>query len=138
MSSSLEQLIYAKKEVVSTLRTMLQEKKVNITNAIDLIRLTMVEVGKFNKISKEDKKMLACDIIGEFAKGADGIEGTQDDLLPKIAVKGIQSMIEYDLVTSTINVIVDASNGRLTVDKVQGCFMSCFSCLHKTLDTKAH
>jgi hypothetical protein len=129
MSSALEQLINAKKDVVSILHKMLLEKKVNIANAIDLISITMVEVGKFNKISMDDKKMLACDIIQEFAKGADGIEGTKDDLLPKVVVKGIQSMIEHDLITSTINVIVDASKGRLTVDKVQGCFMSYFACL---------
>jgi hypothetical protein len=52
-------------------------------------------------------------VLADIAKGADGIEGTADDQIPPKVIAGIKAMADFDLVASTIDIIIDASNGKL-------------------------
>lgn len=119
----------ARDEIVSSIRLMIQQKKVNITSAISLLKVGMQKAEALRSLSGKEKQDLVVDILSTIAKGADGIEGTQDDLIPSSVIAAIRAMIEHDLVASTIDIIIDATQGRIDINEAQTCLAGFASCL---------
>lgn len=105
----------------------------HVKDAVGLIKFVMTNVEKLNGLSGEEKEQMVMSILTDLAKGKDGISGTKDDLLPPIVIAGLQAMSENNLITSTIELIIDASKGRLDINKVETCTFSLFRCLKRVL-----
>lgn len=103
---------------------LISEKKINLKSAVDIVKIAMQEVEKMNELTGINKQKMVLEIVSEIAKGKDGISGTQDDIIPINVMNGVKSLLEHDLIPSIINVIIDATNGRLDVNKVNNCFTS--------------
>lgn len=104
-----------------------------VKDAVGLIKYVMTSVEKLNALSGKEKEEMVLSILTELAKGKDGIAGTKDDLIPPLVIAGLQAMSENNLITSTIELIIDATKGKLDINKVETCTSSLFSCLKKTL-----
>lgn len=102
--------------------TLIAEKKIDIKSAVDIVKVTMQEVEKMKSLSGLAKQKIVLEVIKDIAKGPDGISGTSDDLIPEHIMAGVHTLIEHELLPAIINVIIDASNGKLDVNKVSGCF----------------
>lgn len=105
----------------------------HVKDAIGLIKFVMTNVEKLENLSGTDKEQMVLSILTDLAKGKDGVAGTKDDLLPPAVIHGLQAMSENNLITSTIELIIDASKGRLDINKVETCTFSVFKCLKKFL-----
>ena len=59
-----------------------------------------------------DKKKVLIDTIKRVAIGADGISGTDDDIIPESCVKSLVTLINQDLIGDVTNVFHDISTGK--------------------------
>ena len=101
---------------------LIAENKIDIKSAVDIVKLAMQEVEKMKELNGIDKQKLVLEVISEIARGKDGISGTQDDIISPHVMAGVKVLLEHDILPSIINVIIDASNGRVDVNNVTGCF----------------
>jgi hypothetical protein len=114
-------------ELLTLVRVRVREQ--NINDPIHLVSLVMQTVEDIKDMSGKEKRMVVVNIMAEIAKGADGVAGTSDDLLPHKVVLAIKAMIEHDVLNSTIDIIVDATKGKLNINKMQNCVFSFIGCL---------
>lgn len=113
----------------------LKTKQVNVGSAIEVLTFLMQEADKLRSLSGEEKKALVLSVLTEVAKGEDGKEGTSDDVVSPEIVKGIKAIVDNNLVPSLINVIVDASKGKLELNQVQTCTTNFTTCLFSMLQS---
>lgn len=121
-------------ELVNAIKAVVLLKRPE--NAMQLIVVAMQAAETFGSLSGKEKKLLVVDVLTEIAKGSDGVEGTSDDLISPTIMKSIRAMIENDLLTSTIDIIIDATKGRLDINKATTCVASFVACLHKVFFPK--
>jgi len=119
MSSSLQ--------LVNKIRELIISKKVDAGDAMDILLVTMKEVEKIKSLNGKEKQQLVINALMELAKGSDGIEGTQDDLINSTIIKGIHVLIENEILPKIINIIVSVSKGELTLTEIKGCMMGCMT-----------
>lgn len=105
----------------------------HVKDAVGLIKFVMTNVEKLNGLSGQEKEQMVLSIITDLAKGKDGVAGTKDDLLPPSVIAGLHAMSENNLITSTVELIIDATKGRLDINKVETCTFSFFKCLKKAM-----
>lgn len=123
-------------KIVFELQDYLLNNPSNLTPSV-LIAKAMELVERIKGLSGSEKKDMVLIIISIVAKGKDGVEGTDDDIIPKDIMDKIHVLIEKDLVGDIVDVIVSASRGNIdigrTVQVVQdttviatGCFQALF------------
>lgn len=93
-------------------------------SAVDVLRICMEHVNDLNIPGREKADLVKALLASEELRSK----------LPEKVVHAIDVMIAEDLVQSTIDVIVDASKGKLKLRKVAVC---CLSFLAKWLEPKA-
>lgn len=123
-------------QIVFELQDFLTNHSKNVT-ATSIIAKTMELVERVKGLSGAEKKDLVLKVIFLVAKGKDGVEGTDDDIIPKDIMDNVRLLIEKDLVGDVVDVIVNAANGKFdiaqTMQVVQdttvvatGCFQALF------------
>lgn len=90
-------------------------EKIKLENPIDVLRSLWYIVDGFGNLSKDDKKKIVILLIEDIAAGKDGILDTEDDIIPYHILKPIIRMIECDLITSTIDLICEATHMKTGV-----------------------
>jgi hypothetical protein len=104
-------------EIKTKIFEAIQTKKINVESAVDVLGYLMQEADKLNSLNGDEKKTIVISILSDLAKGDDGITGTSDDILSPDVIKGINAMIDNNLVSCLINVLIDASKGNLDLNK---------------------
>lgn len=94
-----------KEEILLKLVKMIETKEVDVRNVIDVIKVTMKQVETIKGMPLADQKVLVIDLIRDLSRGADGIEGTEDDIIPVNVVAGAKAMIENSLVGSIFDMV---------------------------------
>jgi len=79
--------------VAAKVRAMIASGQVNPLSAIDIIR-TAASVGASWDVVE--------DVVAEIAKGADGIAGTQDDLIPASTVNMLSALLHSGVVRDIV------------------------------------
>lgn len=116
------------RDIAKKIIDLINQKRLDVKSAIDLVKIAMQEVEKMKGMTGVEKQKMVIDIIEEVAKGEDGVIGTSDDLIPKYIMDGVKALLDYNLVPSVVNVIIDASNGKLDVNNVKGCLNGLLDC----------
>ena len=104
-------------EIKTKIFEAIQTKKINVESAVDVLGYLMQEADKLKSLNGDEKKTIVISILSDLAKGDDGITGTSDDILSPDVIKGINAMIDNNLVSCLINVLIDASKGNLDLNK---------------------
>lgn len=104
-------------EIKTKIFEAIQTKKINVESAVDVLGYLMQEADKLKSLNGDEKKAIVISILSDLAKGDDGITGTSDDILSPDVIKGINAMIDNNLVSCLINVLIDASKGNLDLNK---------------------
>lgn len=121
-------------QVADTLRTAIQEGKVEVHNAMALVGFGMQVVEAF-KVPGSEKAQYVMKALETLAKGPDGEWGTKDDLLPPIVWNGVKSLIETGLIQCAIDTLHMMKNGtfpKLDQEQVKAVATGCFSfCMKK-------
>lgn len=103
-------------QIVRQIMDDIKQKKVNINSVMSLVSKTMELVEKVPNLSGRYKKECVIAVLNEIAKGADGIEGTEDDLIPGYVMEGLKFMLLNNIVENVIDVVVAATKGLLNVN----------------------
>lgn len=103
-------------KLVRDIMINIKEKKLNINSVMALVVKSMELVEKIPNLSGRDKKECVISALNEIAKGADGIAGTKDDLIPGYIMEGLRFMLLNQVVENIIDVVVAATKGVLNVN----------------------
>ena len=99
------------------------------SSVMQVLRIAM-EAVEGAPIKGEKQKDLAIKIVMEIAQGAN---------LPEEHMFLIKSLVDGGLVSDTIDIIIDATRGKLDINKAkevaQGCFARCFSAIFRRKKT---
>jgi hypothetical protein len=102
-------------------------------SALDVLKLLMQMMDNYKNLPGPEKKLVVVRVFEDIASGKDGVLGTADDILPDYVVRSMRMMIEVDLVGKTIDVIYEATVGKVLqtysfTRKVGACLWTLFCC----------
>lgn len=115
---------------ILTIKQAIREKKIPTDNPMLIITRCMELLEHVKGLNGKEKKLYIVKAIEAVAKGDDGIFGTADDLLPERTIRALQTLVEQDIVSDTIQLVIDASKGKYDINKTQktitSILISCF------------
>lgn len=115
------------KQIVPDVSKQMADAGISLSPAtvMQVLRIAM-EAVEGSPVKGAEQKDLAIKIVLEIAEGAK---------LPEDQLSLIKGLVEGGLVSDTIDLIIDASRGKLNINKAkqvaQGCFAKCFAILFK-------
>ena len=134
------------KVIASKIAILLQEGilkgEISKDSPMKLIAKGMEMLETFPNMKGEEKKALLVKVIEKIAAGADGIAGTDDDIIPQAVVESLKVMLEKDLVGDIIQVIASAARGEFNLQQAKlvavetatvakSCIPALMTCLKK-------
>jgi len=111
MASNLMMNVQVQKAVVFIEEAILQ-KKLDVSSPMGIISAALGIVQNIGAMTLEEQKQITLKAIERIAAGADGISGTDDDLIPVAVVQKISALLNADVVGSILDFI-----GNLPVPK---------------------
>lgn len=107
-------------KVTIILLESISNNQLSQVSAMNVIAKGMEIMETFPNLSSADKKCLLLKVIHKVAAGADGILGTEDDLLPKECMDTLKIILENNLADGIISIIADTAHGKFNINKVIG------------------
>lgn len=112
--ATVQEIVYEKISVILKSNQVNTESPfVIMTKSMEVIQTLPQEL-----IKNEKKNELLVDVLTRIAAGADGVQGTADDLVPARVVDEIKRMLENNLVNDFANVVKDVSKGKFDFNTV--------------------
>jgi len=96
--------VQVQKAVVFIEEAILQ-KKMDVSSPMSIIAAALSVVQKIGAMSLDEQKQVTLKAIERIAAGADGISGTDDDLIPVAVVQKISALLNADVVGSILDFI---------------------------------
>lgn len=87
------------------------------TSPTQLIAKGMEIMETFPNMNGSQKKQLLVKVVEKVAAGADGIAGTEDDIIPKSVVDALKTLLEKNLVEDIVQVMLSAAKGEFNLEK---------------------
>lgn len=107
--------------IASKIAIMLQESILNgeiVKDSPMKILTKGIEIMEsFPNMSGEQKKIMIVKVVEKIAAGADGIVGTEDDIIPGNVVASLKMLLEQDLIGDIVGVITSAAKGEFNINK---------------------
>lgn len=134
------------KVIASKIAILLQEGilkgEISKDSPMKLIAKGMEILETFPNMKGEEKKVLLVKVIEKIAAGADGIAGTEDDIIPASVVEALKTILEKDLIGDIVQVIAGAARGEFnlqqaklvaveTANVAKSCVPALMACLKK-------
>lgn len=104
-------------EVCLEIRKAIEGKELDPASAMSIVTKGMELLNKYKDLKGTDKKTLLVKVLQDISAGNDGIIGTADDLLPQSTVEAIKKILDGDLISDIVNVIVDAARGKFDMKR---------------------
>lgn len=130
-------------DVVRNLRKEIESRADLLKNPLNIVAVGMELMNSYPRLSGSEKKMALIQALSTIADGADGIAGTEDDVIPKPMMDTIKALIEGKLIHHVVNLIADVSKGRFdlgqaveTAKEAQDACGGCFALLSSAKDKK--
>lgn len=102
-----------------------KQTAVKIAGAYDIIIMIMELVETLKLMStKLSKKDIVIRVLERIAKGVDGIQGNNDDIISQQTMTTIKILLDNSLAESFINAIINATKKKVKINKPKFCF--CF------------
>lgn len=119
----------AVEEAYKQLKADILKGRVNVVSPSSLIARGTEIMGTFQALSGPQKKDALIQVVRRLAAGVDGVEGTADDLIPPVALRGLLTMLDQNLMGDVIDLIAGLKGGNVDMAKAQavgtkvvGCF----------------
>lgn len=134
------------KVIASKIAILLQEGilkgEISKDSPMKLIAKGMEILETFPNMKGEEKKALLVKVIEKIAAGADGVVGTEDDIIPASVVESLKTILEKDLIGDIVQVIAGAARGEFnlqqaklvaveTANVAKSCVPTLMACLKK-------
>jgi hypothetical protein len=131
---ALDPLIF--RSLYVSLTKSIQTKQVDAFSAMTIIAKGMELLESFKELSGQQKKEYIVAVVEDIAKGADGISGTDDDLLPPGTIKALHLLVKEDLIGSIVSTISDAAKGKFDLNKAARTTASCLDAFSHCIKPK--
>jgi len=125
--------------LLEELKTFIIANKDTLKNPFHLVAKAMEVAAKFPGLPGAEKRVLVVKVLRTIAAGADGVEGTEDDILSPEMMKVVRDLLEKDIINDIMDVIMSASKGQFNLQKTvvvaketAGACVDCFAFLKKT------
>jgi hypothetical protein len=103
-----------KRRVLENLFYAINKKKITIDNAFDLVKAIFNIVNNFGDMGLEEKKRVVIETLEDIVAGQDGILYTQDDLVSREVLEGLEILISSSFVFATIDLVYELSQAKAT------------------------
>lgn len=115
-------------QIAREIFTAIKEKRIDINNAMTLVAFGMKVMDRFKKMPGAEKASTLQKALEEIAKGPDGQFGTDDDVIPPVVWKGIETLLNADLLKPTMDMFHQIRSGKMPdVEQTKTCLLGCFS-----------
>lgn len=104
-------------KVTIILLEAISDNQLSNVSAMNIIAKGMEIMETFPNLSSSEKKTLLVKVIQKVAAGADGILGTDDDLLPKECMEMLKVILDNNLTDGIISIIADTAHGKFNINK---------------------
>ena len=101
-----------KRRVLENLFYAINKQKITVDNAFDLVKAIFNIVNKFAELGLEEKKRVVIETLEDIVAGQDGILYTQDDLLSREVLEGLEIMISSSFLFATIDLVYELSQAK--------------------------
>jgi len=109
--------------IASKIAILLQEGilkgEISKDSPTKLIAKGMEIMETFPNMSGQQKKEMLFRIIEKLAAGADGIAGTDDDIIPATTVAALKMILEKNLLEDIVQVITSAAKGEFDINLIK-------------------
>lgn len=113
------------KSLSDKLRYSILQRKIDSKSAFSIVVKGMEILDNYKQLSGQQKKEYIFAVVEELAKGADGISGTKDDILPPATVNALGALIRENILEGFIGIISDATKGKFDINKTVKTTISC-------------
>lgn len=104
-------------EICLEIRKAIEGKTLDPTSAMSIVTKGMELLNKYKDLKGAEKKTLLVKVLQDISAGSDGIIGTADDLLPQATVEAIKKILDGDLISDIVDVIVNAARGKFDMNR---------------------
>ena len=125
------------KNVLENLLLAVNRNKVRIQDPIDLIKVIFNIVMRYDSMSLDEKKSIMLETFEAIVVGKDGVLFTQDDLLPRNVIEGLQILIKSNLLFSVLDLLLELSQAQSVTSLVGRLIASIFGRLWRGGQSKA-
>lgn len=101
-----------KRRVLENLFYAINKRTITIDNTFDLVKAIFNIVNKFGELGLEEKKHVVIETLEDIVAGQDGILYTQDDLLSREVLEGLEIMISSSFLFATIDLVYELSQAK--------------------------
>lgn len=102
----------------------IEKSAFDVTSPTAVVAKCMEIVETFPQLKGENKKKLVMQVIERVIAGKDGVVGTADDVLAPGTVLALQTMLNTDMLSDTIQIIADITTGKFDINKVKKAAMT--------------
>lgn len=113
------------RNIMNTLKVNIMQRKVDPMSAFAIVARGMELLETYKQLSGEQKKDYIIAVVQDLAKGADGIPGTKDDLLPQSTVNALGALLRENILANFISILIDATKGKVNINNVVKTSASC-------------
>ena len=89
--------------------------------SLPIVQMGMRIVARETTLSGAEKKALVIHVVERIARGKDGIEGTQDDVIPPMVVAGLRALIQ----SQVLDGVIDLAYSTLKATDTKSIFEKC-------------
>jgi hypothetical protein len=118
---------FTKKTVLENLLLAVNRDKIRIQDPIDLIKAIFNIVIRFDSMTLEEKKNIMLETLEAIVVGKDGVLFTQDDLLPRNVIEGLQILIKSNMLFSILDLLYELTQAQSVTSLVTKLVSSLFS-----------
>lgn len=103
----------------------------NNVNAVTIIAKGLEIMQQYPMLNESERKALLFQVLKTIAAGADGVQGTKDDVIDSKTLAQLQFMLENNIVQDMVSVFEDVANGKFNVQKTASIISKIFQCCTK-------
>lgn len=85
------------------------KKDIQIDTPYDVLKSLVYIVEGFNNLTGEEKKTIVIQTLQDITAGDDGVLGSDDDLIPRHVMDGLELLIRSNMISSTIDLVCEAT-----------------------------
>lgn len=103
---------------ISNLIARLKEeftKGMSTSNPLAIVGKALEILKSYGSFSNEEKATFITQALTKIAAGADGVYGTADDVIPPQVIDAVKVLIEKQLISDIVHLVLDAVRGKFDV-----------------------
>lgn len=91
------------------------KKDIRIDTPFDVLKSLVNIVEGFSNLTGEEKKTIVIQTLEDITAGSDGVLGSDDDLIPRYILDGLELLIRSNMISATIDLVCEATLAKTSM-----------------------